>query len=136
VRGAAVVVVVDGTGGVPRDATLAEILPAADPTTRTVTARVLLDNAGGALRPGMFARVRFTAEGAAMMSLPDTAVVRRGPLTGVFVVGDGVARLRWIALGRADGGRVEALSGVTAGERIVTAPPPELTDGRRVESAR
>jgi RND family efflux transporter MFP subunit len=133
--GTGVVVVVDGTGGVARDATLAEILPAADPATRTVTARVLLDNADGTLRPGMFARVRFAAEGAAMVRLPDTAIVRRGPLTGVFVVDGGVARLRWIALGRADGGRVDALSGVAAGERIVTVPPPELSDGRRVESA-
>jgi hypothetical protein len=39
-------------------------------------------------------------------------------------------------LGRAADGRVDALSGVTAGERIVTSPPAELADGRRVESAR
>lgn len=134
--GAGVVVVVDGSGGVARDATLAEILPAADPATRTVTARVLLDNADGALRPGMFARARFAAAGTASMTLPESAVVRRGPLTGVFVVDDGVARLRWVTLGRADAGRVVALSGVGSGERIVTAPPPELVDGRRVEIAR
>jgi RND family efflux transporter MFP subunit len=134
--GASAVVVVDGSDAVPRDATLSEILPAADPATRTVTARVLLDNADAALRPGMFARVRFAAEGAATASLPDSAIVRLGPLTGVFVVDDGVARLRWITLGRAGGGRVVALSGVNSGERIVVAPPPELVDGRRVESAR
>jgi len=133
--GMAVVVVVDGSGGVPRDATLAEILPAADPSTRTVTARVLLDNADHNLRPGLFARVRFTAEGEATVPLPESAIVRRGPLTGVFVVDGGVARLRWITVGRVADGRVDALSGVTSGERIVTAPPAELTDGRRVESA-
>jgi RND family efflux transporter MFP subunit len=131
----AVRVVVDGTSGVPRDARLAEILPAADPASRTVTARVLLDNADGSLRPGMFARVRFAVEGIAALRVPETAVVRRGPLTGVFVVDDGVARLRWITLGRAGDGRVEALSGLTAGERIVAEPPAELADGRRVTSA-
>jgi RND family efflux transporter MFP subunit len=129
-------VVVDGTGGASRQATLAEILPASDPATRSVTARVLLDNADGALRPGMFARVRFPADGPATVFIPETAVVRRGPLTGVFVVDGKVARLRWIALGESRDALVEAASGLDAGEQIVTTPLPELADGRRLEIAR
>jgi RND family efflux transporter MFP subunit len=136
VPGNRVAVVVDGTDGASRDATLAEILPAADPATRTVTARVLLDNADGALRPGMFARVRFPGDGPAILFLPATAIVRRGPLAGVFVVDDNIARLRWITLGASRDGRVEAASGLAAGERIVTAPAAELADGRRIEIAR
>ena len=129
-------VVVDGTNGASRDATLAEILPASDPATRTVTARVLLDNTDGALRPGMFARVRFSGDGPAIVFVPATALVRRGPLTGVFVVDDNVAHLRWISLGATLNGRAEVASGLAAGERIVTAPALELADGRRVEIAR
>ena len=134
--GSAVAVVVDGTQGASRDATLSEILPAVDPATRTVTARVLLDNADGALRPGMFARVRFPGDGPATVFIPRTAIVRRGPLTGVFVVEGDVAHLRWITLGVSRDDRVEAASGLTAGERIVAAPAAELADGRRVEIAR
>ena len=51
-------------------------------------------------------------------------------------VDDNVARLRWITLGASRDGRVEAASGLAAGERIVTAPSAELADGRRVELAR
>lgn len=134
--GRAATVVVDGTNGASRDATLAEILPASDPATRTVTARVLLDNADSALRPGMFARVRFPGDGPAIVFVPATALVRRGPLTGVFVVDDNVAHLRWISLGATLNGRAEVASGLAAGERIVTAPALELADGRRVEIAR
>jgi len=134
--GSPLAVVVDGTDGASLDATLAEILPASDPATRTVTARVLLDNADGALRPGMFARVRFPGDGPAIVFIPATAIVRRGPLTGVFVVDDNVAHLRWITLGTSLDGRVEAASGLAAGERIVTTPAAELADGRRVEIAR
>ena len=134
--GSPVAVIVDGTDGASRDAALAEILPASDPATRTVTARVLLDNADGALRPGMFARVRFPGDGPAIVSIPTTAIVRRGPLTGVFVIVDNVAQLRWITLGSSLDRRVEAASGLAAGERIVTAPAAELADGRRVEIAR
>ena len=135
VPGSAVRVVVDGAGE-PRAAALSEILPAADPASRTVTARVLLDNADGALRPGAFARVVFAAEGPATISLPESAIVRRGPLAGVFVVDGGVARLRWITLGDAHAGRVDVLTGLAAGEQIVSAPPAELVDGRLVENGR
>jgi RND family efflux transporter MFP subunit len=131
--GSPVVVVVDGVPGAARDGTLNEILPAADPATRTVTARVLLDNSDGALRPGLFARVRFTGDGPEAIFVPEGAIVRRGPLTGVFVVDGNVARLRWITLGASRDGRVEAVTGLTAGERIVAAPAAELADGRPVE---
>jgi len=84
----------------------------------------------------MFARVRFPGDGPATVFIPATAIVRRGPLTGVFVVDENVAHLRWITLGGSLDGRVEAASGLAAGERIVTAPALELADGRRVEIAR
>ena len=84
----------------------------------------------------MFARLRFPGAGAAIATIPETAVVRRGPLTGVFVIEGDVARLRWITLGVSRNGHVEAASGLTAGERIIVVPAPELTDGRRIETAR
>lgn len=133
--GAPVTVVVDGVAGI-REAALAEVLPSADPASRTITARVLLDNADAALRAGAFARVRFASEGPSVVSLPESAIVRRGPLAGVFVVDDGIARLRWITLGDARDGRVDVLSGIAAGEQIVTSPPAELADGRRVGTSR
>jgi RND family efflux transporter MFP subunit len=134
--GSLVTVVVDGAAGDARQATIAEILPSSNPAARTVTARVLLDNPYGALRTGMFARLRFTGDGPPAAFVPAAAIVRRGPLTGVFVVDGGIARLRWITLGHAQDGRVEAATGLDAGERIVAAPPAELADGRRIEPAR
>ena len=137
-RGDAVSVSVDGDPQGMRQATLDEILPASDPATRTVTVRVILDNADGSLRPGAYAHVSFPGgAGAAAIAVPEGAVVRRGPLAGVFVVDPGgVARLRWLTFGETRDGLVEVLTGLSAGERIVTAPPRELEDGRRVEVSR
>ena len=133
--GAVVTIVVDALGPTIRSATLAEILPSSDPATRTVIARVLLDNPGGALRPGMFARLRFAGRGRNAVSVSDRAIVRRGPLAGVFVVdAHGFARLRFITVGESRDGRVEALTGLEPGERVVAEPPAELADGRRVET--
>jgi RND family efflux transporter MFP subunit len=120
-------------GGARRAGTIAEILPGADARSRTVTVRVVLDNAEGALRVGTFARVAFGAPGRAALAVPEGALLRRGPLAGVFVVDDGgVARLRWLSVGAVRDGRVEVLAGLVAGERYVVAPPAGMQDGSRV----
>jgi hypothetical protein len=83
----------------------------------------------------MFARLRLPGTGREVVALPASAVVRHGPLTGVHVVGDdGVARLRWIALGHQRDGSVVALAGLSAGERVVLDPPVGFADGTPVEA--
>jgi hypothetical protein len=53
--------------------------------------------------------------------IPDSVIVRRGQLTGVLVVTDGRATLRWIRLGRAiPGGMVEVLSGLVEGDKVTS----------------
>jgi RND family efflux transporter MFP subunit len=121
------------SAGVAIDGTVTEVLPAADPASRTLAVRVVLDNAGGDLRPGMFARLAFAGVEARAVSIPEAAVVRRGPLAGVFVVAaDGTARLRWLSLGTARDGRIRVLAGLEAGSRVVVSPPAALEDGRPV----
>jgi hypothetical protein len=54
------------------------------------------------------------------ITVPNSAIVRRGQLTGVRVLTADGAALRWIRLGRAvDENRVEVLSGLTEGDQIV-----------------
>jgi multidrug efflux pump subunit AcrA (membrane-fusion protein) len=52
----------------------------------------------------------------------------RGGLTGVFVVKDGTARLRWVAAGRTTAGRTEIRAGLDSGERVALDPA-GLQDG-------
>lgn len=120
--------------GVARPGKLDEILPAGDPASRTFTVKAVVDNPDGALRSGGFARLAIGGTSRDALFVPSGAVVSRGPLRGVFVVdGSGIARLRWVTLGRASGAAVEVLSGLSGGERVVASPPGELEDGRRVE---
>ena len=53
-------------------------------------------------------------------------------MTSVFVVQDGIARMRVVQAGLATSTGVEVLAGVDAGELIVTSPPPGLVDGSPV----
>lgn len=97
--------------------------------TRTVRARIDVENPDRLLRPGMFATVRLvdphTTEASASLVVLDHAVVRRGGETLVFVPagepGNGARfEARPVELGREEGGWVEVLAGLEAGERVVT----------------
>jgi RND family efflux transporter MFP subunit len=117
-----------------REARLSEILPGADPRSRTFTVRALLDNGDGRLRSGMFARLRLGGAEQTVIAVPEASIVRRGPLTGLFVAAeDGTARLRWVTLGRSRDGEVHVLTGLRAGEMIISVPSPQLVDGHPVE---
>jgi len=50
---------------------------------------------------------------------PAAAVIREGDLTGVRVLAPGGDELRWIRAGRTVGDRVEVLSGLEAGDRVL-----------------
>jgi RND family efflux transporter MFP subunit len=90
---------------------------------------------GTDLRSGTFGRARFGGPPRQTLTVPASAVVRRGQLTFVFAVdGEQRVHLRAISPGATGGGRVEALAGVSDGDRVVVNPPPALTDGARIDS--
>jgi multidrug efflux pump subunit AcrA (membrane-fusion protein) len=125
-----------GDGGW-RPAHLARVDGMTDFTTRTRTAH-LVPAGGPAPEPGAFARVRLESvrlPDPSLPRLPSTSLVRRGSLTGAFVIEEGHAVLRWLKLGREQGGMVEVLSGLFPGERVARIAA-GLADGVpvRVES--
>ena len=61
------------------------------------------------------------------VTVPRGAIVRRAEMTGVYVLGEGgKPLLRQVRLGRAEGDRVEVLSGVAPGEQVVVDPQSAL----------
>jgi len=85
------------------------------------------------LRSGIYGHVRFAGPKRAALTVPATALVRRGQLSFVFVVErDNRAHLRLVNAGDPLAGLVEIRSGLVAGDRVVNTPPPALTDGSAV----
>jgi RND family efflux transporter MFP subunit len=121
---------VDGQAA-PLAAVVRAVSEAGDPATHRVQVRADLPNADG-LRSGLFARVRLPhgalPADAARLTVPGSALVRRGGLSGVYVIHGGRAHLRWIAPGQASGGAIEVRAGLERGERVVRDPA-GLTDG-------
>lgn len=105
--------------------------PEVEAETRTVRARIDVDNGEGLLRPGMYATVRIDdphAEGVEpSLVVPAAALVQRGDESLVFVPAaqrsaDGGSRFaaRPVTIGRREAGWVEILAGVDAGDPVVT----------------
>jgi membrane fusion protein, copper/silver efflux system len=91
--------------------------------TRTVRARLVFDNPGERLKPGMYADVRLQADSLSnVLHVPAEAVIRTGRQDRVIVaVGEGRFQARPVALGRRAGDRLEIASGLREGERVVTS---------------
>lgn len=104
------------------DGARVEILPTIDALSHTATARVYLADAEG-LVPGMAARVHFVTGTAQKLTVPPSAILRRGEISAVYVLKDGKPSLRQVRLGEAVGdGEIEVLSGLAAGDTISLDP--------------
>jgi cobalt-zinc-cadmium efflux system membrane fusion protein len=96
-----------------------------DAATRTVRARIDVDNHDGRLRPGMFARVRLSdphsrPAGPGVPVVPESALQREGEGYAVFVPsGERRFQRREVKTGRRLGELVEILDGLQAGETVV-----------------
>jgi RND family efflux transporter MFP subunit len=112
-----------------------EIVPASDPATRTYNVKVALllpPPSRRAVRSGAFARASFRAGERQAVVIPESALVRRGQLTGVYVVADDTALLHLVKTGRTFESGIEILSGLSAGTRILRAAGPDISDGVRI----
>jgi RND family efflux transporter MFP subunit len=113
--------------------TVGEIDPAADPATRTLFVKLDLPR-DPALRSGRFGRLILASGATDAVTVAATAIVRRGQLETVFVVDDGVARLRLVRTAREHDGAIEVVAGLAGGEAVALSDVAQLVDGQRVEA--
>ncbi|WP_374380363.1 efflux RND transporter periplasmic adaptor subunit [Thermomonas sp.] len=119
------------------------IIPTADRGKATVKVRVGLDAKGDPrIVPDMGARVGFLEDAKPAQAAkpgvlaPAASIVQRDGKDVAFVVVDGKAMQRTLALGRTLGEDREVLQGLAGGDAVVLDPPEQLVDGVRVQPAR
>jgi multidrug efflux pump subunit AcrA (membrane-fusion protein) len=102
---------------------LSYIYPYAEAETRTIKVRLVFDNPDRKLKPEMFANVTIhTRQQANAVTVPSEAIVRSGDHERLFVVtGPGKFEPRMVTTGLTADGLTQVLSGVEAGERVVTS---------------
>ena len=112
--------------------TIAEILPTSDAASRSYIVKIDLP-ANPLLRTGLYALARFPDAQKEAITVPQTAIVQRGQLTGLYVVGaDGTVHFRIVTTGKTSEGMVEILSGVSEGDEVASSSTEGLSDGTRV----
>jgi len=115
-----------GAGTSSIEGTVVEVGRAVDADARAFLVKIALPDAPG-LRSGEFGKARFAGTPRRALTIPSSAIVRRGQLTSVFVVDKGVARVRLVNLSDS-----EVLAGLAESEVVILSPPAGVTDGRRV----
>jgi Cu(I)/Ag(I) efflux system membrane fusion protein len=111
-----------GAGDEPLVATVDFVYPTLTDRTRSVRARFVVPNAGGALRPGMYGTASFDAADHEALTIPREAVVETGESQHVFVrTARAGLEPRPVRLGRRLPERLEVLEGLAAGEEVVSS---------------
>ena len=101
---------------------VSNVLPQFDAATRTLKARIEVENQGYALRPDMFVNVELPVPFSRALVVPADAVLDSGLKKTVFIGhGNGVFSARVVETGRRLDNRVEIVKGLEAGERIVVS---------------
>ncbi len=118
-----------------------KIVPTADRAKATVLTKIRFENLDDKVLPEMSAKVNFLApiqrggetHAEAVTVTPKAAVIERGKGKALFVIrGDRVAETP-VTMGMSVGDSVEITGGVSAGDKVVLNPPPELKSGAKVK---
>jgi Cu(I)/Ag(I) efflux system membrane fusion protein len=121
VAGADVRVSFRGLAGAPMIGQIDTIYPELDMATRTAKLRIELPNPDGRLRANMFADVEIMLDQTPVVQVPEGAVIDTGDRQVVILdLGDGRFRPEPVTVGRRGGGMIEIISGVVAGDRVVS----------------
>ena len=103
-------------------AVVSRVPPHFDPVSRTMKVRLEVENPGARLRPDMYVDVELRVDRPEALTVPADAIVDSGLRSTVFVeASQGVFEPRHVETGWRAGNRVEVLSGLEPGDRIVTS---------------
>jgi RND family efflux transporter MFP subunit len=112
-----------------------EVSTSAKNTGGQYLVKVLLDKTDANLLSGMFTSVQFpiTKSTSNKILIPTSAIIKRGELTGVYVVSSSnTALLRWLRLGKIFGDKIEVLSGLDADEQFILSSEEKLINGAKL----
>ena len=109
------------------------ISPTADPATRNVRMKALVQNPGYRLKPGFFAEVSLQTGGnPAALIIPESALFSQEGKFFTYTVQDETAKRKEVETGIRFEGKVEVLKGIQKGDRVITVGHEQLSEGMKV----
>ena len=122
--GSEIIATADSLSGETFHGRVSELLPQLETTTRTLKARIVLDNPQQRLKPGMFLTVTLPESAARppVLAVPEEAVIDSGTQTRVLLAtGEGHFQAVSVTTGITSAGWTQILHGVKAGDSVVTS---------------
>jgi len=110
--------------------------PSIDPSSRSAIVEAQIENNDNGLRSGMFATVKITRDGGTLgVFVPKEAVLNDQATQNrrVFVIVDGIAKLRTVKAGTEENGMIQILDGVAADETVATSNLEQLYEGAKLQ---
>ena len=108
---------------------VAQIIYAGHPVSRSFKVSIALP-AGGDIYTGMFGRASFTIGKKKSITIPASALIEKGGLSGVYVIDDAdKVWFRWLRVRRSWPDEVEIAAGLNVGERLVGTAPHDMHEG-------
>ncbi|WP_042332782.1 efflux RND transporter periplasmic adaptor subunit [Desulfosporosinus orientis] len=110
------------------------ISPSADSQSHLYPVKVVLENADGLIKPGMFTKVELTTDKKAdVMAVKSEAVVLKNDKTIVYVVQDDKAVAKEVATGLDTGVDIEILKGLAKGDKVIVKGQTLVDEGHKVK---
>jgi membrane fusion protein (multidrug efflux system) len=117
-------------------AALQFVSPTADPSTRNVKMKAVVQNPNDRLKPGYFAEVTIqTGENPHALVIPESALFSQDGRFFTFVVQSGAAHRKEVETGHRFEGSIEILKGIQRGDQVVTTGHEQLSQGTKVKAS-
>jgi membrane fusion protein (multidrug efflux system) len=119
--------------GETRHGSVLAVSPAVDTAGRSILLRAQVPNEDGALRPGLFSRVRLELSRYQALMVPETALAPSGQDQYIYIVKDGRAERRQVQVGVREQGWVQVTGDLKAGDNVLVAGLQKVRDGVPVD---
>ena len=91
-----------------------------DPSTRSILARIIVDNKKFEIIPGQLMTVKVIYDEVEQIGVPESAVTIQGTTSFVYVVNKNIAEKKNIEIGKRNFGKVSVLSGISEGDKVIS----------------
>jgi membrane fusion protein (multidrug efflux system) len=104
-----------------------------DPSTRSILARVIVDNSKFEIIPGQLLTVKIIYDETQQIGVPESSVTIQGKTAFVYVVNDETVSKKNIQIGKRNFGKVSVLEGVSEGDQIVVEGVSKIRDKSKIK---
>ena len=104
-----------------------------DPSTRSILARIIVDNSNFEIIPGQLMTVKVIYEETNQIGVPESAVTIQGNTAFVYVVNADTAEKKNIKMGKRNFGKVSIISGINEGDMVISEGVSKVRDKAKVK---